>query len=79
MAGSFWKEAAAALPPEVRRRHAAELAAAERYENVIDGCLEAWRVGRRLLAIACAGFALALRVMARILYAAGRRLSSTAN
>ena len=40
VAESFWKKAAASLPPQVQRRHAHLFDAAERYEPVIDFIVE---------------------------------------
>jgi len=37
----FWKDAAAALPAQVRARHIAELEHAERWELALDGAIEA--------------------------------------
>ena len=49
---SFWKTAAAALPPHVRRKHVHLFEAAEQYEPVVeliaDGCGKAWRAATRL-------------------------------
>ena len=37
----FWKDAAAALPADVRARHISELERAERWELALDGAIEA--------------------------------------
>ena len=49
MTGSFWKEAAAKLPLEVKQRHAAAFNAAERYEPLVDWLIEAGGHARRAL------------------------------
>ncbi len=50
--GSFWKKAAASLPPHVRRRYGHLFEAAERYEPVVefivDGCASGSRAIARL-------------------------------
>lgn len=38
----FWKDAAAALPADVRARHMADLERAERWELALDRAFEAW-------------------------------------
>lgn len=38
---SFWRQAAASLPAEVRARYAAEFERAERWELALDAALEA--------------------------------------
>lgn len=75
MTTSFWKTAAAALPPAVQRRYAGEFEAAERLEQVLDMILAAGGSTRIALAKSCQGVALALRATARFLEAAARRLS----
>jgi hypothetical protein len=71
---SFWKNATASLPPEVRHRYAADLEAAERFEELLDLGIEAWGTARRALAKACLAAAQALRKTARFLDAAAQRL-----
>ena len=71
MATSFWKDAAASLPPAVRERYAAHFKAAERYEQLFDLAVETWRGTRPALAKGC-------RAAAQTLRAAARRLDSTA-
>jgi hypothetical protein len=39
---AFWQRAYDSLPPAARERHAAQLAAAERWELALDGAIEAW-------------------------------------
>lgn len=75
MNGSFWKTAAAKLPPEVRQRHAAAFDAADRYEPVLDCIIGAGRYARRALAFLCGTAAGALHTLARTLDAAARRLA----
>jgi hypothetical protein len=74
MTTSFWKEAAASLPPAIRDRYAADLKAAERYEHLIDFGIEGWRIGRRALAKGCQAAAHALRAAARFLDSAARHI-----
>jgi hypothetical protein len=49
---SFWRRAAAALPPHVRRKYIRVFEAAEQYEPVVefmvDGCGKAWSALGRL-------------------------------
>ena len=47
--GSFWSSAAASLPPHVRRRYAHLFEAAERWEPIIAGLVDACRSVRRAL------------------------------
>lgn len=75
MTGSFWKTAAAKLPPEVRQHHAAAFEAADRYEPLVDWLIETGGHVRRALAIGCGATAGALHSVARALEAAARRLS----
>ena len=75
MTGSFWKQAAAKLPPEVKRRHAAAFDAADRYEPLVDWIVEAGGHARRGLAACCGAAAGALHTVARSLEGAARRLS----
>ena len=74
MARSFWKDAAASLPPAIRDRYAADFAAAERYEHLFDSGIEAWRIARRGLAKSCQAAAHALRAGARFLDGAARHI-----
>jgi len=53
MTESFWKEAAASLPPSVRRRYAMELEAMERYDVLMDVAMDTWHHARRVLAKSC--------------------------
>jgi hypothetical protein len=46
---SFWRQAAAKLPPEVRARYAADFERAERWELTIDSIVETARDAYRLL------------------------------
>jgi len=41
MTTSFWKDAAASLPPALRDRYAADFEAAERYEHLLEFGIEA--------------------------------------
>lgn len=75
MSTSFWKAAAASLPPEVRLRYAADFEAAERFEYLVDIGIEASRFAKRALAKCCRVAAHALRTAARILDTAARRLT----
>jgi hypothetical protein len=50
---SFWKNAAACLPPEARRRYAADFEAAERFELLLDLGIEACGIATRALAKGC--------------------------
>jgi hypothetical protein len=38
----FWKDFAVSLPPNVRSRHLADLARAERWELALDRAIETW-------------------------------------
>lgn len=49
MPNSFWRNAAASLPPHVRRRYAHLFEAAERYEPVIDFLVDSARHASRAL------------------------------
>ncbi len=75
MSTSFWKEAAASLPPDMQRRYAANFEAAARYEYFVDLGVEASRFAKRALAKGCRIAAHALRKAARILHTAARRLT----
>jgi len=67
MMESFSKKVAASLPPQVRRRYAAELDMMERCEVMLDAADDAWSRGRRGLGMGC-------RATARMLDGAARRL-----
>lgn len=71
---SFWKDAAASLPPEVRRRYAPDFEAAERLDKLLDLGIAAWGIARRVVARSCEAAAQGLRTAARLLDAAARRL-----
>ncbi len=75
-ANVFWKEVAAALPPEVRERYATTLATGARVEYAFDLAIAAWRVARQALATGCRAGARNLRRAARSLDAAARRGAS---
>ena len=53
MTESFWKDAAASLPPSVQRRYATELEAMGRYDVLMDVAVDAWRYARRALGKSC--------------------------
>jgi hypothetical protein len=67
MNDSFWKEAAASLPPEVRSRYAAEFEAMERYEVLLDVVMSGGSRARRALGRGC-------QTAARLLDTAAQRL-----
>jgi hypothetical protein len=67
MKESFSKQVAASLPPQVRRRYAAELDMMERCEVMLDAIALAWSRGRRGLGKGC-------RAAARMLDGAAQRL-----
>lgn len=77
MTTSFWRDAAASLPPEIRHRYAADFEAAERIEQVLDLVIEAWVFVRHALGRCFGNVAEGLRKTARILDAAARHLSPT--
>ena len=77
MPQSFWKDAAASLPPHVRERYASLFDAAEEYEPVIEFIVTARSRAYRTLARTCRGMADALRNAARALDAAAWRLTLT--
>lgn len=77
VAESFWKTAAASLPPRVQERYARLFEAAEEYEPVIEFVVTARGRGYRALARTCRGLADALRNAARALDAAAWRLTLT--
>jgi hypothetical protein len=72
---SFWKGVVASLPPEVQRRYARDLAAAERYEPMLDLAIEIAGIARRVLGRCCRVVAQGLRVSAALLEAAAWRLA----
>ena len=74
MTTTFWKDAAASLPPTVQRRYAAEFATAERFDELFDDCIEAWGEARRMLAGSRELIAHGLRAAARLLVHAADRL-----
>jgi hypothetical protein len=67
MKESFSKQVAASLPPQVRRRYAAELDMMERCDALIATASDAWSRGRRGLGKSC-------RAAARMLDGAAQRL-----
>ena len=75
MAESFWRTAAASLPPHVQQRYASLFEAAEEYEPVIEFIVTARVRAHRALAQGCRGLADALRNAARALDVAARRLT----
>jgi hypothetical protein len=77
MAESFWKTAAASLPPQVQWRYARLFETAERYEPLLDLVITAGGRARRVLAQSFRGIAKALRKTARKLDVAARRLTPT--
>ncbi|HSF22265.1 MAG TPA: hypothetical protein VLA81_09495 [Burkholderiales bacterium] len=77
MAESFWKAAAASLPPQIQWRYAGLFEAAERYELLFDLVVSSGGRARRALAHACRRLADALRNAARALDAAAWRLTPT--
>ena len=74
---SFWRTAAASLPPHVQQRYASLFEAAEEYEPVIEFIVTARVRAHRALAQGCRGLADALRNAARALDVAARRLTPT--
>jgi hypothetical protein len=46
----FWRDAAAALPPQVRARYLADIERAERWELALDRAFEAWARARNAFA-----------------------------
>jgi hypothetical protein len=75
MAESFWRTAAASLPPHVQSRHAKLFEAAEEFDALLDFVLTARGRVHSALARACRGLAAALRDAARALDAAAWRLT----
>jgi hypothetical protein len=74
---SFWKTAAASLPPQVQWRYAKLFEAAEEFEQMLDFVLTSRGRAHHALARACRGLADALRRSARRLDAAAWRLLTT--
>jgi len=70
----FWQNALASLPPSVQPRYAASFEAAERFDALLDLGIEGWGSARHSLAKVCQAAAHAMRVTARILDGAARRL-----
>ena len=74
---SFWRTAAASLPPQIRWRYAGLFEAAERYELLFEIVATSGGRARRALAQTFRGIADALRNAARTLDVAARRLTPT--
>ena len=74
---SFWKTAAASLPPQIRWRYARLFEVAEEFERQLDFAVTVSSHACRLLARTCRGMADALRKAARKLDIAARRLTAT--
>ena len=74
---SFWKTAAASLPPQVQWRYAGLFEAAEEFERLLDSAVTVGGHSRRLLARTCRAMADALRKAARKLDVAARRMTAT--
>lgn len=77
MAESYWRTAAASLPPQVQRRYARLFEAAEEYEPLLEFVMTTGSLARRALAQTCRGMADALRKAAQKLDVAARRLTPT--
>ena len=75
MSTPYWKQAIASLPPEVRERHAGELAGAQRVCEMIDLAIEAWGLVRLVIARGCLAAARGLRVAARLFDNAAEHIS----
>lgn len=75
MCSSFWKDAAASLPPPVQRRCGAEFAAAKRLEAALDLVIELVGITMRVLGRGCNSAAGGLRKTARILDSMARHLA----
>lgn len=77
MAESFWKTAAASLPPQVQRRYANLFEAADAFEQLLDDLLA--KRGRIYSAVAsvCRSAADVLRRSARRLDVKAQRLTPT--
>jgi hypothetical protein len=74
---SFWKTAAASLPPTVRWRYAKLFEAADEFEQLLDFVLSKRGRAYSALASACRGVADGLRKSARRLDVKARRLTPT--
>jgi hypothetical protein len=77
MTESFWKTAAASLPPSVQWRYAKLFEAADEFEQLLDFVLAARGRAYSALARACRRVADALRKSARRLDLKARRLTPT--
>ena len=77
MSESFWKTAAASLPPHVQWRYASLFEAAEQFEQLLDFTVRAGGHACRLLARTFRGLANLLRDAAWRLDGAARRLTAT--
>lgn len=77
MTRSFWRTAAASLPPQIQWRYAGLFEAAERYELLFDIVATSGGRVRRALAQTFRGTADALRKSARRLDVKARRLTPT--
>lgn len=77
MPESFWRSAAASLPPHVQQRYASLFEAAEMYEPVIEFVVTARSGAHSALARCFRGIADTLRNVARGLDLAARRLTPT--
>ncbi len=73
MTQSFWKSAAASLPPEVARRYAAQFEKAEEYEQLLDWIMDAWCSAGPKLMTSCKAASQRLRKAGRSLRNAARR------
>jgi hypothetical protein len=62
IAESFWKSAAASLPPHVRRKYAHLFEAAERYEPVVDFIVDRCRAACSRLKIQGSWFKVLRRI-----------------
>ena len=77
MTESFWKTAAASLPPQVQWRYARLFETAERFEQLLELVVTSGGRARRALAQTFRGVAKTLRKTARKLDVAARRLTPT--
>jgi len=74
MTQSFWKEAAASLPPQVARRYAAAFEKAEVYEQLLDRIIGAWCSAGSKLMTSCKAASQRLRNAGRSRRNAAQRL-----
>jgi succinate dehydrogenase flavin-adding protein (antitoxin of CptAB toxin-antitoxin module) len=74
---SFWKTAAASLPPTVQQRYARLFEAADKFEQLLDLVVTSGGRARRALAQTFRGIAKTLRKTARKLDVVARRLTPT--